>query len=248
MRDAGGGSLIANLLEHPPHRRSRVVQQVHGHLDTALRRQRDAERLHSRQTSVALPDARRDTPCQTQVLGIELDVPGDEERSRAHDRGTRRGMRASGAVVGRAVLGGQGRRQALEAGSTDVRQDPPIGSGSGTGVQVDGQGEALRQPATEVARKLDAHGHGRVAEGHERDDIQCADTWMLTPLRAQVDRVRWLAPRPPASRARPRPVLRPRSARSGHGRRRRCGRAVSHRGRARPRPRSRRRPRAAVPH
>ena len=87
-------------------------------------------------------------------------------------------------LVGRLA---HGLRETLESGPSDVGQDAPVGAEGGLGIEEDGQVEALGQAGGEAARTLDTLLHGRVAEGHEGDDVHGPDARMLAPLHAHVD-------------------------------------------------------------
>ena len=58
-----------------------------------------------------------------------------------------------------------------------------------SGVEVDRQVEALRDPLAEAARQLDALVHRRVAERHERDHVDRADARVLALVLLHVDLV-----------------------------------------------------------
>ena len=80
------------------------------------------------------------------------------------------------------------RREALEPGPSDVREDTPVGSRRGARVQVDGQLVAFGQPRPERrGRARRRSSMRRVAERHEGHDIERADARVLAVLASHVD-------------------------------------------------------------
>ena len=77
--------------------------------------------------------------------------------------------------------------EALVLAAAHVGQLDPVGPGRGRRVQVDGEVEAGRDPAPEVAGEVDALVERRVAQRHERDDVDGADPRVLAGLLLHVD-------------------------------------------------------------
>ena len=77
--------------------------------------------------------------------------------------------------------------QALVLAATQVGQLDPVRPRGGRGVQVDREVEAGGDAAAEVAGEADALLQRRLAERHERDDVDGADPGMLPGLLLHVD-------------------------------------------------------------
>lgn len=185
--DASGSRQSRDTLEDAPHGRSSDVEQVHRDLDTAERRQLDAQRLHPGQAAVPLADGMGDGAGERKVSGVQLDVPRDEEGASAGDRGPRGGMWARRAELRAAIVPRERIRESLEARPPDVRQDASVWSARRLGVEEHRQPIPFREPCAEVLGKGDACLHRGPADRYERDDVQRAHPRVTAMLVAQVD-------------------------------------------------------------
>src|SRR5688500_14564857 len=77
--------------------------------------------------------------------------------------------------------------QALELRAANIGQYLPVRPLRGLRVQENRQIEAVGNSLAECARELYAVFHRRLAQGHERDDINRADARMLALVRVEVD-------------------------------------------------------------
>ena len=170
------------------------VEEVHRDLGpgferiAALRlRDREPVGLDLGQPAAGLPDPAGDPLRELDVVGVEVDVPGDEERPGADgDRPGRRMHPGRPEVRLAAVLGDLG-LQALVLAATDVGELHPIGPPRRPGVEVDRQVEALGDAGAEAPGELDRLVHRRVPERDERDDVDRADPGVLARVLVHVD-------------------------------------------------------------
>ena len=79
------------------------------------------------------------------------------------------------------------RLEPLVLAAAHVRELHAVRTRGGLGVQVDGDPVAAGDPGRELAGQLHARVHGRVAERHERDDVDGADPRVLAGVRVHVD-------------------------------------------------------------
>ena len=192
--DAVLGGHVANRLPDHPERRDREVEQVHRH----LRAERlpafgltdlEAVGLDARQAAAGFADATGDALGQVDVVGIEVDVVGDEERTRADGDRAGRGMQPGGPEVRLAPALADLAAQALVLAAPHVGQLLAVRPQRCPGVQVDGQLEPLRDPFPERAGKVDAGIHRGIAERDERDHIDRTDPGVLALVDVHVDLV-----------------------------------------------------------
>src|SRR4029078_1917639 len=102
-----------------------------------------------------LPDAAGDPLRELDILGVEVDVPGNEERTGADGDRSGGGVHPGPAEVRLAAVLGDLGLQALVLPATDVGELHPIGPPRRPGVQVDRQVEALGDTGAEAAGELD---------------------------------------------------------------------------------------------
>ena len=145
--------------------------------------------LELRQPTAGLADATRDAPGEVDVIGIEVDVVGDQERPGAdRDRAGRRvearrpEVRLAPALVDLGL-------ETLVLTPAHVRQALAVGPQRGLRVEVHRQLEAGRDPLAEGAREVDDVVDGGRAERDERDDVDRPDPRVLALMGVHVDLV-----------------------------------------------------------
>ena len=145
--------------------------------------------LDARQATTGFADSPGDALRQVDVLGVEVDVVGDEERPGADRDRTGRRMESWGTEVGFAAALPDLGTQALVLAAADIGKLFAFGSSGGAGIEIDRELEPRGDPFTEVPSELDAIIHLRVAQGDERDDIDGADPGVLALVGVHVDLV-----------------------------------------------------------
>ena len=192
--DAVLGGEIAHGVPDQPERGDREVEQVHRDLGTermASLGLADLEpvRLELRQPAAGFADAAGDPLGEVDVVGVEVDVVGDEERARTDRYGTGGWMESCRPEVRLAAALTDLVLEPLVLTAPNVGQALAVGPPSGASVEVDRQVEARRDPLPEGAREVDDLVHGRRPERDERDDVDRADARMLTLVGVHVDLV-----------------------------------------------------------
>ena len=190
----------------------------------------EAARLDAGQAAARLADGPGDPAGRARGRSSEVDVPGDEERPRPD------GHRPGGRVEpGRPEVGRRSGSVAIAVPEPLVLAAPDVGqllavrARGRPGVQVDGDPEPLGDPGAEVPGQPDAVVDRRLAERHERDDVDRPDPRVLPGLVAPCRSPRPPRRRSPRARRRRPPRRRPASARSGCGSRRSSGRGGARR-------------------
>ena len=177
-------------LPDPPDRRHLEVEQVHRDLGAVGLFEPEAARLDARQAAARLTDGPGDPPGELEVGRGEVDVPGDQERPRpdGHRPGGR--VEAGRPEVGAPVGVGRDRLpEPLVLAAPDVGQLLAVRTRRRPGVQVDRDPEPLGHPGAEVPGQPDAVVDRRLAERHERHDVDRPDPRVLPGLALHVDRL-----------------------------------------------------------
>ncbi len=113
-RETARVRLGADRVEGPGQRRHAVIEQIHGDLDQALMRERDAHRLQARQPARGLPDRARDGARRLQIGGVgarrcrrrerRARRPPSRPSSDRSARGRRRGAGGIGELRGQPLV------------------------------------------------------------------------------------------------------------------------------------------------
>ena len=185
---------LTNRIPHKPKRRESEVEEVHRDLRAqgmAALRLADLEsvRLQSRQPATRLADASGDALRQIDVVRVQVDVVGDQERARADgDRAGRR-MHPSRPEVRLAAVLLDLDLQPLVLAAADIGEPLAVRPQRSTGVQVDGQVEAARDPFAERPCDIDDVVDRGRCERDEGDDVDGADPRVLALMGVHVDLV-----------------------------------------------------------
>ena len=129
----------------------------------------------------------RDLLGEREVVGLEVDVVGDQERAGPHHGGAGRRMPPSRPEVGLVGRSRDQRLEALELRLADVAQHPSLRSRRRLSIQVDRQFVVRGEPPAERAGERDALVHGAALERDERDHVDRADARVLTLVAAEID-------------------------------------------------------------
>jgi hypothetical protein len=185
--DAVLGGFGPDRLPDPPQRGCSEVEDVHRDLGAIELLDEEAVALDLRQAPARLADAPGDPDREVLVGRVEVDVVGDEERAGADgDRSGSRVHPGRPEVRLAAALGDLG-TESLVLPAPDVGQLDPFRSQRRRGVEIDRQMVTLRNPPAEAPGEHDRLVHGRVGQGHERDDVDRPDPRMLAPVALHVD-------------------------------------------------------------
>ena len=170
-----------------PHRRHAEVEQVHRDLGASELGDPEARGLHLREATTGLADTPSDALRELEVVRVEVDVVGDEERPGRHRKRPERRMGAGRAEIGLAPAGPDLIAESLVLPAAYVGQAHPVRAASGVGIEEDGDVVALRDALGETVREFDAVVHRRVTERHDRHDVDRPDSRVLTLVRVQID-------------------------------------------------------------
>ena len=149
----------------------------------------EAVRLELRQSPAGFADPPCDPLGEIDVVGVEIDVVGDEERARADRHSPGGWVESCRAEVRLAAALTDLLLEPLVLTAPNVGQALAVGASSGASVEVDGQVEARRDPLPEASGEVDHLVHGRRPERDEGDDVDRADARMLTLVGVHVDLV-----------------------------------------------------------
>ena len=124
---------------------------------------------------------------QRAVLGVQVDVVGDQELAGADHGRAALEVGAGGAEVGPHSGSGELLREPLVLALPDRSQIAPGGARRRVLVEVDRDRERLADPLAELSGEGDAIVHGRALERDEGADVGRAEARMGAPMALHVD-------------------------------------------------------------
>ena len=148
-------------------RRRAVVVHVERHLSPPAVREVEPDGAHARRPAAGLAQLGGDQDRELHVLGVEVDVEGDQRRACGHERGPGGGIDLGRAVVGRELAGRDALGQPRRAAVADRRPLALLGARGELAVEEDGQvvaeerggreGRGDRRPALRLVEVDDRH-------------------------------------------------------------------------------------------
>jgi hypothetical protein len=168
-----------------------VARQVHRDLHDAAAPKLEAERLEVQQPAVARAHRAGDLLRRREVVRLQVDVVGDEQRPHPDDARARRLVHGGSARVGRALRDGADLgAQQLEAAAAHVREVRALGPERGALVEVDGDRKLARDAAAGLVRERDALLDAQAAHRDEGEHVARAHARVLAGVAAEVNQFR----------------------------------------------------------
>lgn len=177
--------------EHVVGRGGFVVGQVDGHLGNAFGGQCEAEGADAGEAAIGFANRPGDGFGEFEVVGLEFDVPGDENLAGADGDGAGGGVEFGLAEVGKAVDIGVDRHfEFFKADLADVGEGAALREDGGFAVEIDGNPEAVPDLGADGVGDPAALDDSDAAKGNEGNHIGGADAGMHAVLIVQVDQLR----------------------------------------------------------
>ena len=170
--------------DHLVQRRGLPVLDIETHLDVSAPRQTEPERADAREAAVALADGTRHLPRGVEVVAGEIDVEGDQRRTRPDEDATRPLVELRRTEVGSELAGVDAPLQLHRAAAPEERR-PAVGRE--VAVEEDRQRELRSHPSRQLESRSPGARRVRLANGDDRNDVGGADAGVRALVPAQVD-------------------------------------------------------------